>query len=320
MPYDDFGNFYPDQSGLDPVGTTRLTGNVSDPGPLMDWASNLSPDHLAQIAAGKLPTDVPPPPPEAMDAMHDHNASQGTPTRSALPFYPPVRAASQQQGDVSTQLSPEETGQSPLAQTGVVQKAKQKLEQFNQAQPYPQGQPQPGTPPLATVSRPDVQRKVQEDTTAADTAGGLLDPITKMWQRGFGPQAAPAPAPVPAPAPAPAAPPPVVAPAPAPVRRQEQPKPAGHDLNPPEKDESRPTDTSSQKKDQEKGYDWLSGLGAALRGVKAPEPLKPPSGFAPSPGRPAAINAPQIAALLGLHAGQVPPSATPSLARLLRGY
>lgn len=349
----DIDSSYLDPRGDTPAGSAWQIGDPSQGAndPLVDWASNLHQDDLAKYlqdpqgqAAEWAARGHPPPDQATMDAMHNHNESMGTPSRSSRmdatadsgPLAGPYRVdprtgrllnltdpQNQPSGGKRPiqmyqdyPLQPGEEGPNPI-----VEKAKKNFEEFGQAKPYPPGTG-PGTPPIA--------RKDQPAPAPADSTGGggFLDRASDLWHRGFGTnqaQASPAGA---AGAPSQPAPPAVPAPTPAPAGAVAQ--PVAPTL--PSPSQTPLADAGKKKKDGDgngsaddktpgqKIGSALSDLGKAMQGVKAPEPLKPPAGFAPAPRGPLQAGAPNLQALAamlgGTQTGQVPASVMPILRML----
>jgi len=306
-----------------------MTATVGASDPLVDWASNQTPDTLAKFihspedAANDMAAKgMPPPSPEVMQAMHDHNASQGTPTQdpaagnmwnipmglgggsgSQPQYRPPTRS-----GPTAPDAGPDPTGgpvgvgppQGPLAGAG------QTLQNiWDRAKGIWQ---QGGFDPNAV--RTQIQKQTVDPSQAPALSGGPVTPATAALapkqQEPFRPH---------------------------PGRQYLPPhiKRGGHDIAGPEPGGGGTPDAEAEKAaappaHQPTGREvleaQLGGLGKALQGVKAPEPLKPPSSFAPSPGRPGQIQAASIPQLLAMltrtGTGQVPASAMPILRMLGR--
>jgi hypothetical protein len=96
-----------------------------------------------------------------------------------------------------------------------------------------------------------------------------------------------------------------------------------------EGEDKTPTDTSAREKEkkpltpeeekQRKLEDALKSFSDSLKGVQAPKPPPMPSVSTPAVRSPLAIQAPQIAQLLGLTGNAALPSQAQGLARLLAG-
>lgn len=308
-----------------PAGTATAFGGMDQSDPLRDWAKNLRPDDLANFlqnpqdhAQQMAAAGIPPPDQATMDAMHDHNDSVGTPSRSSRadlqaaqdPLTGPVRT------DQSGRIIGNITGPSrSIVMSGSV---------GERNPPDPNAPKSGGTlsDPLAEKIRKswqgsgeppqpfhrpgwDVPREPNVPGAGRPSAGPPPVPVQP---------AAPAPAPAPAAAPAPAPPPPVATTA-----------PPGTSLNPTvqaqtEREKQKPkTPEEAQGDKLEQVGKSIGDLGKAMQGVKAPEPLKPPNIGAPSVRTPHPAGAPSVAqlgSLLGVGGGQVPASAMPIL-RLL---
>lgn len=343
------GDNYLDPRGDTPVGSTWGTGGIGANDPLVDWASNLKQDDLARFihdpdghAQNMAAAGIPPPDPAA---LHAANGRAGTPTdpfrfdqsaEGGSPFNPSTYMGNMQQqappqGKRGLRMEASDIGY-PQGGTG---------ELAPEARPGPSGPQSPADLAHGT------------GTAAAATVGTLREGLNKAGEKiRQGVEALPKPdvarerlGGLPAgttPADAPGSPPPGVTvtkpvPVPVPVQPQTpavtQPKTAApaaptvgpHPLDPAEEtDQAAPADkgaakgkeTPKEKSRMEAVGDAISDLGKAMQGVKGPEPLKPPSSFAPAPHQAAAQRAdvPSIlAALASARGGQVPPSAMPIL-------
>jgi hypothetical protein len=308
-----------DPRGDTPVGSAYPMGNIDPNNELYDWASRLQPDDLAKFLHDPQGTaqefqarGLPPPP---MDAIHDHNEQMGTPSR----------------GDRLQQAQTPD----PLAGPYRVDPQTGRLMNLTSDQNQPAPTPRP-RPAGAGGGRRGLNLGYDPaEDTGPPVGSGPGGPVTppdpnspiQRFNRWRNPNVA-APSSPEAPG-APAVPLPPGA-AKVTVNKESPPAaapPPGSDLNPPPPAEQPKISAEAKKPDEKKPKtkmeevgDALSDLGKAMQGVKAPEPLKPPSSFAPAPHGPTAgqnIGA-LLAALGQARAGQVPPSAMPVLRMLGR--
>jgi hypothetical protein len=298
-----------DGSFLDPRGdtpdfSTYTMGGIGSNDPLIDWASNMNKDDLAKFIQDPEGTakylaakGVTPPPPEAMNQIHQHNESMGTPTRAASSdIFGPMKDPSQ--GNLTDPISGRVT------------------------------QPRSRALGFAGTEAGDVDSPWQKDMgkSGAPDPNAYI-PRFNRWRNPNDPTNIPAPPPPTPPAQAAPAP---SGPVPLPASR-----PAGADTGLlPGADLDQKAQDAKQDEEQDAGdlslstpegrnkiADSLSTIGKAMQGVKAPEPLKPPNIGAPSvrsPTSAGAANISQLLQTLGVGSGRVPASALPVLRALGR--